>query len=69
MPVISRRNASGYPDPTAHEALTNVYREELETDLRAERLLHAFKVMAFAAGFEVAGSVSIKDPKTGRRYE
>lgn len=66
---ISGKNASGYPDPTAHDALANVYREEVETELQVERLLHAFRVMAFAAGFEVAGPVVIRDPRTGRRYE
>lgn len=32
-----RRNAEGYPDPTAYEALKNIDREE---DERFHRLLH-----------------------------
>lgn len=33
-----RRNAEGYPDPTAYEALKNIDREE---DERFHRLLHS----------------------------
>ena len=32
MKGISRYNHEGYPDPTAHEALSKVYREQLKAE-------------------------------------
>ena len=32
MKGISKYNHEGYPDPTAHEALSKVYREQLKAE-------------------------------------
>lgn len=45
-----RRNAEGYPDPTAYEALKNIDREE---DERFHRLLHTLFYLCELAGFEI----------------
>lgn len=49
-----RRNAEGYPDPTAYEALKNIDREE---DERFHRLLHTLFYLCELAGFEIEGRI------------
>lgn len=45
-----RRNAEGYSDPTAYEALKNIEREE---DERFHRLLHTLFYLCELAGSKV----------------
>ena len=49
-----RRNAEGYPDPTAYEALKNIDREE---DERFHRLLHTLFYLCELADFEIEGRI------------
>lgn len=49
-----RRNAEGYSDPTAYEALKNIEREE---DERFHRLLHTLFYLCELAGFEIEGRI------------
>lgn len=71
-PNIPRRNAEGYPDPTAHEALSNAERERLaafeEADARCNLLIRALKAFVDLAGFELLARIELRDRKTGRRY-
>ncbi len=66
------RNAEGYMDTTAHDALTNVMRDkqaELDAaDLRCNRLIKSIKTLIDLAGFDLTGRVEMKDRKTGRIY-
>ena len=56
-----RRNAEGYPDPTAYEALKNIDREE---DERFHRLLHTLFYLCELADFEIEGRIILIDNGT-----
>lgn len=58
-----RRNAEGYSDPTAYEALKNIEREEYE---RFHRLLHTLFRSCKLAGFEIKDRIILVDKRTGR---
>lgn len=57
-----RRNASGYVDPTAHEAIKNI---DAETE-RLQKLLTAIFAMCDVAGFHIEERIVLKDRKTGK---
>lgn len=71
-PNIPRRNAEGYPDPTAHEALSNAERERLaafeEADARCNLLIRALKALIDLAGFDLLARIELRDRRTGKRY-
>lgn len=52
-----RRNAEGYSDPTAYEALKNIEREE---DERFHRLLHTLFYLCELADFEIEGWLTLR---------
>ena len=60
-----RRNASGYMDLTAFEAIRNVDREA-ETEKRYKKLLSTIFYICDLAGFHIEGRLTIKDKKTGK---
>lgn len=53
-----RRNAEGYSDPTAYEALKN--------DERFHRLLHTLFYLCELADFEIEGRIILVDKRNGR---
>lgn len=57
-----RKNAEGYPDPTAYKAIQNVYKE----DERFQKLLHSIFDICDLAGFRIQGRIVLEDKKTGR---
>lgn len=57
-----RRNAEGYSDPTAYEALKSIEREE---DERFHRLLHTLFYLCELADFEIEGRIILVDKRTG----
>ena len=63
-----RRNAEGYLDLTAYEALKSI--EETvpteEEDHRFHKLLHTIFYLCELAGFQIEGRLVLKDKKTGR---
>lgn len=58
-----RRNAEGYSDPTAYEALKNIEREE---DERFHRLLHTLFYLCELADFKIEGRIILVDKRNGR---
>ena len=60
-----RLNASGYPDPTAYEAIRNVDREAA-AEKRYKKLLSTIFYICDLAGFHIEGRITIKDKKTGK---
>lgn len=66
------RNSSGYHDPTAGAAWSNIRREERQQE--AERmaaisnLIPVMKQTAELVGFEVVGRITLKDKATGKEY-
>lgn len=60
-----RKNAEGYSDPTAYEALKNVDKEE---DERFHKLLHTLFYICDLAGFKIEGRIILTDKQTGRTW-
>lgn len=58
-----RKNAEGYSDPTAYEALRNI---ETKEDERFHKLLYAIFDICELAGFEIEGRIVLIDKKSGR---
>lgn len=58
-----RKNAEGYSDPTAYEALRNI---EIKEDERFHKLLYAIFDICELAGFEIEGRIVLIDKKSGR---
>ena len=62
------QNSEGYPDPTAHEGLKPIIREDEEQQRRLNTLIFVLKYITRLAGFELLNRIEIKDRKTGREY-
>lgn len=61
MANIDRRNAEGYSDPTAYQAMTNIEAEEE----RFHKLLYAIFDICELANFEIEGRIVLVDKRTG----
>lgn len=57
-----RKNKSGYNDPTAYKAITNVDREQE----RFEKFLKTIFNIAELSGFHIDERIVVSDKKTGR---
>lgn len=57
-----RKNAEGYPDPTAYEAIKNIEKEEA----RFHKLLHTIFNICELSDFRIEGRIVLVDKKTGR---
>ena len=57
-----KRNASGYVDPTAYEAIKNI---DAETE-RFQKLLNTIFAICELAGFHIEERIVLKDKRTGR---
>lgn len=57
-----RKNAEGYSDPTAYQAMKNIDKE----DERFHKLLHTLFYICEVAGFQIEGRIVLTDKKTGR---
>lgn len=62
MAVNDRKNAEGYSDPTAYQALKNI---EME-DERFHKLLYAIFDICELANFAIEGRIVLVDKRTGR---
>lgn len=60
-----RRNASGYMDLTAYEAIRNIERDEA-AEARFKKLLSTIFYICDLAGFRIVGRISLEDRKTGK---
>ena len=60
-----KRNASGYVDPTAYEAIKNVD----DTAKRINKLMKAIFCMCDLAGFHLEERLVLRDKKTGEIYK
>ena len=68
MSGIPRKNPSGLNDPTAHDALEPVQREQLEADQRLARLIKTLKNTIDLAGYDLLNRIELRDRATGRIY-
>ena len=57
-----KRNASGYIDPTAYEAITNI---ESENE-RFKKLLNSIFNICDLADFEIMGRIVLVDKRSGK---
>lgn len=68
---IPFRNAEGYPDPTAHQAL-NAVQDELERKWHAEAritlIIKAVRSIVELGGFELGERLVLVDKSTGDVY-
>ena len=55
-------NASGYPDPTAYQAIKNIDREEENF----HKLLHTIFNICELSGFRIEGRIVLVDEVTGK---
>lgn len=62
------KNAEGYTDPTAHDAISKVVREENDRQRRVSIVIGILKNAADLAGFDLVNRVVLRDRKTGREY-
>ena len=63
-----KRNAEGYLDLTAYEALKNIeesYNHDRD-DVRFHTLLHTIFHLCEVAGFQIEGRIVLKDKHSGR---
>ena len=60
-----RRNASGYFDLTAYEAVENVTREAAD-EARFKRLLSTIFYICDLAGFHLENRLELKDMRSGK---
>ena len=61
-----RKNAEGYSDPTAYEAIRNVERGADLDDDRFHSFLDTIFSICELSGFHVEERIIIKDKKTGK---
>ena len=62
------KNSEGYTDPTAHDAISKVLREENERQRRVNAVIGVIKSVVDLAGFDLMNRVVLRDRKTGREY-
>ncbi len=60
-----RRNASGYIDSTAYEAIKSADRDR-DAEERFKKLLSTIFCICDLAGFHIEGRLEIRDKKTGK---
>ena len=68
MAKFPRRNASGCPDPTAHDALLPISQADAELEARTTRLIKALKIMVDLAGYDLMARIEIRDRESGRIF-
>ena len=61
-----RKNAEGYNDPTAYNAIKNVEQEQDKDDVRFHQLLNTMFSLCELADFHIEGRVVLKDKRTGK---
>lgn len=61
-------NSSGYPDPTAFEALKNVEAENAPLENKVSFLIKVLKFVIHESGFELVNRIELRDRSTGRYF-
>lgn len=61
-------NQSGCADPTAHDALEPIIKDDAELEKKVHELTCILRIIAGLAGFEVLNRIQIKDRKSGRIF-
>lgn len=61
-------NASGYPDPTAYNAMKAIARDE-KIESKAAFLLNVLKFIIRESGFELLNRIELRDKSSGRVFK
>lgn len=62
MSVKDKKNAEGYPDPTAYKAIKKITGEET----RYKTLIRSILDICSIAGFRIKGRIVLVDKRTGK---
>ena len=68
MVKFPKLNASGCPDPTAHDALLPIAQEDAALEARTTRLIKAVKSFIDLAGYDLIARIEIRDRKSGKIF-
>ena len=66
MSKEDRKNAEGYNDQTAYEAIKNAEQNQDKDDARFHQLLNLLVQLCEIADFHSEGRIVLKDKKTGK---
>ncbi|MEA4831587.1 MAG: hypothetical protein VB118_03100 [Oscillospiraceae bacterium] len=61
-------NSSGYPDPTAYEALKPIIKEETEVENKANFLIKMLKFIISESGFELIARIELRHKRSGKEF-
>lgn len=64
MAEVDKKNAEGYGDPTAYEALQKIDKDEE----RFHRLLYTIFYLCELAGFQLEGRIILTDKRSGKTW-
>ena len=65
MVKFPKHNASGCPDPTAHDALLPIAQADAALEARTTRLI---KAMIDLAGYDLVARIEIRDRESGKIF-
>lgn len=68
MVKFPKRNASGLPDPTAHDALLPIAQAEEELEARTTKLIKVLKGIIDLAGYDLMARIELRDRKSGKIF-
>lgn len=70
MDKVPLKNPEGYPDPTAHVAITKVLRETTfdEHDHRHWRLIKTLQNVIDLMDYDLLSRIEVRDRRSGRIY-
>ena len=68
MVKFPKRNASGLPDPTAHDALLPIAQAVEELETRTTKLIKVLKGIIDLAGYDLVARIELRDRKSGKIF-
>lgn len=68
MVRFPKRNASGCPDPTAHDALLPIAQADADLENRTTKLIKTLKSIIDLAGYDLVARIEIRDRESGRIF-
>lgn len=68
MVKFPKCNASGLPDPTAHDALLPIAQAEEELETRTTKLIKVLKGIIDLAGYDLVARIELRDRKSGKIF-
>lgn len=61
-------NSSGFPDPTAYEALKPIMRDDAVLEGKVNFLIKVLRFIIWEAGFDLVARIELRDRETGRYF-